>query len=376
MQLLSIENLSLAAEVTAVLLLLAFAWPKRTIAPELEVQGAANWEPAKLYYLQSCLHRGLYLQHWREQQNRSPSVSAPVDPFVPLETVDEAGRPNVPLPWQDRLTGLLNRNGFDAVLKAWLAIETKHRGESCLSMVALSEYSDLVSVHGAMVTEQALQRVANQLAATSSSNSLIAKYLPDRFVVLHFSSRVAAGFKAMEIVQQNISEPGFFNVAGQPLPLATLVSIVGLDGNSNVASQMDELEEGAMEASTSGRHILSKVDGNWTDSPIETESANRDEMSGHEKEETLESQPQLDETIPANSNATTSSGHTGNVESIDEDDTATEASDDETSTSNDISAVANPDDIAALFEQINSNKSSKSKMIPAGSPAPIPTPVS
>ena len=325
MQLLSIENLSLAAEVIAVLLLLAFAWPPKSIKPESEPLGSANWEPAKCYFLQSSLHRGLYLQHWHEKQNRSPSVSACQDPFTPTATLDEAGRSNVPLPWQDRLTSLINRNGFDAILNAWLAIEPQHRGESCLSMVTLSVYSDLVSNHGAMVTEQVLRSIASQLAVASSSKSLIAKYLPDRFLVLHFSSGVAASFHAMENVQQCISEPGFFKVAGNSISLATLVSIVGLDGDSSVESRIDELEEGAMEASATGRIIVSKVEGTWTDAPTGTESVNCDDVLGHETEETLESQPLVGGTVPINSIGATSSNHLGNIDSIIEIETMTEA---------------------------------------------------
>ena len=374
MQLLSIENLSLAAEVIAVLLLLAFAWPPKSIKPASESLGSANWEPAKCYFLQSSLHRGLYLQHWQEKQNRSPSVSVCRDPFTPTATVDEAGRSNVPLPWQDRLTGLINRNGFDAILNAWLAIEPQNRGESCLSMVTLSEFSELVSLHGAMVTEQALRSIASQLAVASSSKSLIAKYLPDRFLVLHFSSGVEASFRAMKNVQKSISEPGFFNVAGNPISLVTLVSIVGLDGDSSVESRMDELEEGAMEASDTGRNIVSKVEGTWTDSPVETESVNRDDVLGHEAVETLESQPLIGGTVPINSIGATSANHLGNLDSIVEIKTTTEAAENVSCTSNDISAVANPDDIAALFEQINSNKLSKLENVKdPTNDAPAPT---
>ena len=69
MQLLSIENLSLAAEATVALLLLALAWQKK-IEPTGDAIGgeAVSWDPVKFYYLQSCVHRGLYLQHWQEKQ--------------------------------------------------------------------------------------------------------------------------------------------------------------------------------------------------------------------------------------------------------------------------------------------------------------------
>ncbi len=352
MQLLSIENLSLAAEVTAVLLLLTFAWPKKNVkpqTPELEVQEASSWEPTKQFYLQSCLHRGLYLQLCRQRQ----------DPFVPTSTVDEAGRPNVPLPWQDRLTGLLNRNGFDAVLNAWLAVESKHRGGACLSMVTLGEYSDLVSVHGAMVTEQAIQGIANELVVALSSESLISKYLPDRFVVLHFSSGIEACFTAMENLQRSIADPGFFNINGQSRSLATLVTIADLEGDSSLTTRIDELEEGAMDAETRGQHILAKVDGTWSDSPVAKESEHLAETLAKELELTHENQPLVIEAIPTKSKPYSLSNNPDNIKTSKDFETGIDDAA-EVNTSHDISAVANADDIAALFEQINANKSNKS----------------
>ncbi len=361
MQLLSVENLSFAAEVTAVLLFLAFAWPQKKVdlpPSELEVQEASSCGLAKQFFLQSCMHRGLYLQLCRERQNRNLSVSSPLEPFVPAGTVDEAGRPNVPLPWQDRLTGLPNRNGFDAVLNDWLAIEPKHRGASCLTMVTLSEYSELVSVHGAMVTEQAIQRIANQLAVSLSCDSLIAKYLPDRFVVLHFSSGITACFKAMEILQKCIAEPGFFNVNGHPLSLATLFAIADLEGDASLTSRIDVLEEGTMDAEASGQFIVAKVEGTWTDSPNAKESEHPSEKLPKETDGTQENQPLVMEKIPSKSKTSVSS----NTPVIAETSKVIETGIDdamEVRASNDISAVANADDIAALFEQINLNKSNK-----------------
>ena len=258
MHLLSIENLSLAAEATVILLLLALALPQKKIEPAADTtsEGSVSWEPVQFYYLQTCVHRGLYLQQWRETQNRNSTHIAALVPFIPRQIEEEENQSNIPLPWQDRLTHLLNRHGFDSVLKEWLSIEPMHRSDSCLSMITLRKYSEMVSTHGAMVTEQAIQRFASHLAMALSSDSIVARYLPDRFVVLHFASKVAACHEAMEKVQHGISEEGFFNVAGQSQSLESIISIVDLLGVFDVSPCIDELEEGTSEAERSGQQIV------------------------------------------------------------------------------------------------------------------------
>ena len=267
MQLLSIENLSLAAEATVILLLLAIAWHPRRKEPHHAQNGVEgiSWEPAKYFYLQAFIHRGLYLQQWRETQSHNSHQSTDSKPFIPVVVDDDDNKPNMPAPWKDRLTRLLNRQGFDSILKEWLSIGQKHRGDSCLSMLTMPKYSEMVNAQGAMITEQALQRIATHLVTASSMESLVARYLPDRFVVLHFASTIASCRKAMEFVQKGMSEKEFFKVAGQPHALESIVSIVDLHGDSDIASRMDELEEGTIEAERSGRTIYSIAGGAWTD---------------------------------------------------------------------------------------------------------------
>ena len=359
MQLFSIENLSLAAEVTVVLLLIAFALPQKTVQPVQEASEGKtmSWEPAKHYFLRFCMLRGLYLKHFRV--NHENGESGPGEPYISKEMEDDPDRPSVPAPWHDRLTHLLNRHGFDAVLKEWMALDPHHRGDSCISMVTASSYSDLVTTHGAMITEQAIQRIASQLALSLSDQAIVAKYLPDRFVVLHFATQLANCHKTFEAVQQSIAEVGFFQVAGEPLSLPCSISIVPLSGDSTAHTKIDELDEGIVEAQQSGRSILSRVDDNWTEAPPASEptaplakpidSVSQAEIapnSSMESNGTASIQRAPDQDAQSSSTATIE-----NQSQID----------DSSSASNDISAVANADDIAALFAQINSNKANKSQ---------------
>ncbi len=347
MQLLSVEYLSLAAESTVILLLLAFAWPKKKTEPvALETGEALSWEPTKFHYLQSCLHRGLYLQQWSENHCRAAMFSAAPEPFVPREIEVDKNRPSLPLPWQDRLTRLLNRHGFDEVVNAWLAIDPKHRSESCMAMITLSKYYDLVGKHGAMVTERALQRIANHIAVSSSGQALVARYLPDRFVLLYFASRLVTCQGALKSVLESISGLGFFEVAGEPVSLPCNISIVSIGSGSDLASTMDALEEGSVEAENSGRSIISLIDGIWTDEPnlSEPPMPNETEVREESIEQISEEMEKPNECVPATVRNTFAE-----MEPDQDEKDITKA--------NDISAVADASDIAALLIQIDKSNS-------------------
>ena len=68
MDLISIENLCLGAEVIIVLLLIAFAWNPKRVSGDDEnntKKEFMDWTPAKVAFLQSSLFRGLYVQNWK-----------------------------------------------------------------------------------------------------------------------------------------------------------------------------------------------------------------------------------------------------------------------------------------------------------------------
>lgn len=357
MHLLSIENLSLAAEVTAVLLLLSFAWPERKSTADSVPRDtvSTDWEPAKNLYLQACLYRGLYLQQFKVSASSQ-------DPFEYRASEDDPSKPSIPEPWQDRLTKCLNRNGFDSVLNSWLSIEASHREESCLSMVTLHQYAELVTAQGAMVTEQALKSIAKQLTVDAGRNAIISRYLPDRFLILQLATNLPACHKTMQSTQQCIADPTFFTVAGQPFSLSCLVSVVALNGDSIGVSKVDELDEGCVEAENSGRNIVSKVDGHWTDSILSDEptNGNSDEIIASErprKQIVVEQTTSQDLDTVRKESLPNSTDSVEQEEIPDENDPS--SPDSVESSASDISAVANPDDIAALFAQINTNKSTK-----------------
>ena len=367
MQLLSIENLSLAAEVTVVLLLLSFAWPQsRTLhPPSSDSSESIGWEPVQFFFLQNGLHRGLYLNQWKQHLQ---SNSLPPRAFQPpyLEDNDNA---KIPAPWQDRLTHLLNRQGFDAIFSAWLSVESQHRGASCVSMVTLSTYSELTGAHGAMVTEQAVQRIGKQLSADLSHDSLIARYLPDRFVILHFAASTASSQTTMAQVHSRTSADSFFQAAGKPLHLPCNISILGLESELDANAFMDLLEEGISEGERSGRAIVSRENDDWTNVDVSLDEQSTDSTLHESESQPSPSVSTAKDILESESEEPSHKPETTppKVEHI----AGSTNADNTQPASNDISAVASPDDIAALFAQINTQKSSGNAS--GSSPSESPT---
>jgi len=361
----TIENLCLAAEATVVMLLIALAVAPRSPKSTEEDAGdeTIGWEPAQRLFLQTCIHRGLYLQQGFALQSKGSSTFSCV-PFVDAGTEAAESGSMIPTPWEDRLTQQLNRPGFDAALEAWMAIGPKHRLPSCVSIVSLSSYSDLVGLHGAMVTEQAIRKVATHLASQTSEHCLISRYLPDRFLILHYASGLADCHSKMVAVREGMSAESFFESAGQAIPIQTLVCIAELATDTSLAAdELDQLDQGILEAGKSGKQVLSRVEDSWSDSPppdappaaAQKANTNGGIQSGEDQLPAQSTEPAAKNAKQVSTLEAKATLQHNNSQSL-----PTESQVDSPNPSSDISAVADADDIAALFAQINSNKATKS----------------
>jgi GGDEF domain-containing protein len=360
-----IEILCFGAEVTVALLLIAFAWKPPAAAVDEEHVGVVDWEPAKRTFTQFWLHRGLYLQRWRKEQKPktdeegddaneqtalgTPHVLSTEDVQIYLQLIPE--------PWRDRLTSLVNRQGFDTVLNAWSGISADHRAVSCVSLFSLNDYSTLISNHGAMTIEQALREVATYLSGTMAHTCLVARYQPDRFAILHFSDSLADCHYQMEDVQAHITGDDFIRINDQPLSMRCVVSIVDLLEDIDLVTQMDALEEGSLVAADNDAKVVSQVGTDWVETPPE-----RDGDLIRRRPDPSESDLDLTNTRQSQSSdfdsSETDESEVSTKDTIDDDygdDEQPEEVDEELSTQ-DISAVASAADIEALFAQINSKK--------------------
>ncbi len=388
MDLITIENLCLGAEVIIVLLLIAFAWAPNGPSKDDESNAKKelmDWTPAKLAFLQSSLFRGLYVQNWKG------TAGGPSKPFLCSQGIEGESQSEIPGPWQDRLTKLTNRQGFDSLLREWTSISSEHRKRSCLSMVTLNEYSQILATHGAMATESAIRAFANHLKQNLENEAFVSRYQSERFMVLSFASNESKAFETMQRIREEAASASFFEFQGTPLPVACIVSVTPIEGNESTDSIIDLLEEGYLHADDNKCGVVSRSNQAWTDQPPvpnETEPSDGEvsvKASGGSKKQYLDSQLEPSESASNEEvdSLATSDGiaqpttETNTLEPSSDDKAAEVQPQEEADNSNDITAVADPDDIEALFAQIRNNKQQdKPSPVPPPATVPVePTPV-
>ena len=388
MDLISIENLCLGAEVIIVLLLIAFAWNPKGVSGDEESNSKKeimDWTPAKLAFLQSSLFRGLYVQNWKG------TAGGPSKPFLCSQGIEGESQSEIPVPWQDRLTKLTNRQGFDSLLREWTSISSEHRRRSCLSMITLNEYSKILATHGAMATESAIRAFANHLKQNLENEAFVSRYQSERFMVLSFASNETKAFETMQRIREEAADARFFEYQGTPLPIACIVSITPIDGAESHDSIIDLLEEGYLHADDNKCGVVTRSNQAWTDQPpvpSETEPSGDEasaKPSGGSKKQYLDSQLEPSENVPSVGvdSVADSDGiaqpvaDTNTLEPSSVNQSADLLPNEETENSNDITAVADPDDIEALFAQIRNNKQQDkpSPVPPPAATAPEPPPV-
>ena len=380
MDIISIENLCLGAEAIIVLLLIAFAWTPNGVSGD-DASNAkkelTDWTPAKLAFLQSSLFRGLYVQNWKG------TAGGPAKPFLCSQGIEGEMHSEIPGPWQDRLTKLTNRQGFDSLLREWTSISSEHRKQSCLSMITLNEYSQILATHGAMATESAIRAFANHLKLNLENEAFISRYQSERFMVLSFASNESKAFETMQRIREEAASASFFQFQGTPLPVACIVSVTLIEGIESTDSIIDLLEEGYLHADDNKCGVVSRSNQAWTDKPPvpnETEpSIGEASASDDAKKQYLDSQLETSEStsnVAIDSLATSDgiaqpSAETNTLEPSSVDKAAEVQPKGEAENSNDITAVADPDDIEALFAQIRNNKQ-RNKPSPVLPPATAP----
>lgn len=320
-----------------------------------------SWDPALRAFTQFCIHRGLYLQTKKSLGKNSENSDEINSDSLPLCSAggEDSLAAIIPEPWQDRLTKLLNRKGIEAVLKSWAELPIQYRSNSCVSMFALHGYSQLISSHGAMSTEQALRATGEYLRQALSNHSLVSRYQSDRFVVLHFSESLAECHQAMEDIQAHITKEGFVNINDEAVPLGASVSIVELEEGIDLDTQIETLDEGNMIAEENGSAVMSKYQGEWEsdapDMPVQKRQPKPAPKIDESEISRVESGPPV--SVDAPDAEEDSVEATTTEEEVSDTEEESEDLFDDISASHDISAVASAADIEALFAQIHSKKS-------------------
>ncbi len=357
----TVDMLCIAAEITAALLLLAFAIPEK----KSTAQADANNEEldrlsarARQFCVDSAVFRGLAIL-------RAPERASFHETEDMAETLRLVG-------YEDKLTRTANHAFAEAFLTKWLRLPIEHRTGSSLAMIVVDDYSDMLRTKGAMELEAILRKLSEMVKSEFGSTSIISRYQPDRFLILSFDGDIGNAYTDLVALRKKVSEIVLDETTGHGAFDCTN-SIVHLgDEDVNLQQAIEDLDEGINQAIGSTDKCVAKVaNQEWSDSaPLSTttraDAENRKadlqaDQSGSASLASSETEKQgLGKTGVAEE-PIESAAPTGDVKAVpaaqnkgvaDSPDTK------ETKPQSDVQAVAKNEDIEALFEQINKNKKS------------------
>ena len=369
--------LCIAAEVTAALLLLAFAIPekKKTVQPDKTSEELDQLATrARQYCIESAMFRGLTIL-------RDPVHTSFHDSAEMAESLKAIG-------YEDKLTSTANHAFADAFLAKWLRLPVEHRMGSSLAMVVVDEYSDLLRAKGAMALEVILRRFSEMIKAEFGATSIISRYQPDRFLILSFCGDISEAYTTLVSLRKRVNESAQDESSGHSAFDCTS-SIVHLgDEDINLEQAIEDLDDGISQASENAEKCIAKASNQeWTDSAtvlsassgsvVQSKSnsgtGHADSASTEWKDtgktdggssSTIDDQNEVS-TLPKAANDTTVPNDSDAPES---------PASKEAKPPSDVQAVAKNEDIEALFEQINKNKKSNAAAVETQQADPTPPP--
>jgi GGDEF domain-containing protein len=373
----TVDMLCIAAEVTAALLLLAFAIPekKKTVQPDKTSEELDQLATrARQYCIESAMFRGLTIL-------RDPVHTSFHDSAEMAESLKAIG-------YEDKLTSTANHAFADAFLAKWLRLPVEHRMGSSLAMVVVDEYSDLLRAKGAMALEVILRRFSEMIKAEFGATSIISRYQPDRFLILSFCGDISEAYTTLVSLRKRVNESAQDESSGHSAFDCTS-SIVHLgDEDINLEQAIEDLDDGISQASENAEKCIAKASNQeWTDSAtvlsassgsvVQSKSnsgtGHADSASTEWKDtgktdggssSTIDDQNEVS-TLPKAANDTTVPNDSDAPES---------PASKEAKPPSDVQAVAKNEDIEALFEQINKNKKSNAAAVETQQADPTPPP--
>jgi len=356
--------LCIAAEITAALLLLAFAIPdkKKIAQPDSNSEELDRLSSqAKQYCVDAAVFRGLAIL-------RDPSRASFHDSEEMAENLRLVG-------YEDKLTHTANHAFADAFLSEWLRLPIEHRMGSSLAMIVVDEYSDLLRAKGAMELEAILRRLSEMIKADFGSTSIISRYQPDRFLIVSFNGDIGHAYTGLIALRKQICETVPDESTGHGAFDCTN-SIIHLgEEEVNLSQAIEDLDEGISQASgVTGRCVAKSANQEWSASAptiasVRDHDASRkaDKLTGHSgspssstsSSNSIEKHGEkASRTTEEPSETTAITGNGSSIPTDLEKVVAGASVTQETKPQSDVQAVAKNEDIEALFAQINKNKKS------------------
>jgi GGDEF domain-containing protein len=355
----TIENLCIAAEVTAAMLLLAFSFPEQRSKVKTSEKDDTNiplLELARRAFLEEKLARSLELL---------AMLDSPRPPVDYTERLASEFSDAEAIGWVDRLSGTFNRAFIDAFLNRWLALPNDNRFGSYLSMISLKDYTELVRDSGPVQVELMLRDLGSRLKSQCADQAIVARLPPDQFLLITFDGDPSAGVQCVDSASEESRDPDATSDA-QSKPMSLVCSVVELsDEISSFEEAVGQLETGNNTAAQLGEKFYFKQGSSWT-RDIPTPSTSKRKLSPRSDDSSLprkaaksitptanatgDTQSNSSETDDAAEQALQENGTAGNQDKDAPESDSLEAP--IQGKSSDVSAVASNEEIAALFAQI------------------------
>ena len=369
----TVENLCIAAEVTAAMLLLAFSIPEQRSKAKTSEKDDTNsplLELARRAFLEEKLARSL--ERLAMLESSRPVVDYSARLASELSDAEAIG-------WLDRLSGTFNRAFIDSFLNRWLALPNGNRHGSYLSMISLKDYAELVRDSGPVQVELMLRDLGSRLKSQCTDQAIVARLPPDRFLLITFDGDPSAGVQCVDSAREQSRDPDATPEA-EAKPMSLVCSVVELsDEISSFEEAVGQLETGNDAATQLGEKFYFKKGYSWTSdipttpstskrkSPIGSDDTSLPKKAGKPitpaaiaeddaTGDTLSNSSEIADTVDLTlqENVSTGTQETGAQESD-----ALEAP--IQGKSSDVSAVASNEEIAALFAQIKKHESQSEK---------------
>jgi|GEM_PF-6737504 len=229
---LDVETLCFAAEVAAVLLIAAIAWtPQKATLSDSIVSSDSHWDwgPFQRVFEKAVIGIG-----------RGICCS----PNAGLDSTLKELYQDLPDPWKDRLTGMINSQGMDRLLQLWGNRVDAESTPSTITMFAVQSYEQLMFQRGAMVTEQAIRHLGAFLLEQLSGRAILSRYQPNRFLIMQFGSDTEEILRELNDAIQKVNSPDFFMIKDESVPLMCLSRTLPLNEGSaapdSLVLQLDE----------------------------------------------------------------------------------------------------------------------------------------
>jgi len=243
-----IEYLALAAEVTAVLLVISIAYPGKRTGKHGEANSAAINRGDALEPYQDSLQtlRLIAFDTAAKQIGNHSSISDwnVSDIRRQIATSLSDLMPLVIEPNQDVTTRLPLVDSMHRFLAATRSLQTQLGLSIQMSMIAVDSWSELVSKHGSVVADRLLREVASQLSNDLHVHGLVVRFSEHTFAVVLFGVSSRNAFELLEDKRLAISNQPI--VLGEN-EIATSVSIVTTEVNTDDFDHDCRLVDGVWE---------------------------------------------------------------------------------------------------------------------------------